>query len=69
MLRGEVKYVVMKLLASATCVKVTHKLIGEATRGWTHRLHDAANLAWSYALNKRVIVMNRLSLANRGFIK
>lgn len=58
----------MKFLVPDTYVRLTHKLIGEATRGWAHKVHDAATFLFGYALN-RVIVMNRASLAHGGFIK
>lgn len=68
MAKGEVKDAAMKFLVPDTCVRLTHKLIGEATRGWAHKVHDAATFLFGYALN-RVIVMNRASLAHGGFIK
>lgn len=50
----------MKFLVPDTCVKLTHKLVGEATGGWARKVLDAATFLWGYSHEKRLLQIGAL---------
>ena len=59
-MKGEVKDAAMKFLVPDTCVKLTHKLVGEATGGWARKVLDAATFLWDYSHEKHLLQIGAL---------